>query len=236
MDERLRKWLDLELSEYMKLVAQYKQKVFRRAPLWMAVSIGGMVGLGIVVGYDIGYVMRLHFVIGLIIALFIGLGFWLQGCCGMSAGKIRKIYEKGIQSFFVRPEDTEAFCKQMESGNYGKVEFLNTMSDKYPTRFLAGPDYWVFVNGRGRCDFFKTANIQSVFGREETTRVNTGNSIAGRKMTIGVSMVLVYGGNSSEVSLTKEVTEKELFFQNGAQFQAAMDIIGMYCPQSRQWK
>lgn len=222
MDEQLGRWLDQELKEFSQIMGKFKKRLMRRMPLWMAVSIGGMIALGIGVGYDIGYVLRVHFVIGLGIALVIGLCYWIQ-ISGLSVKKVRKIYEKGIQTYLVGQEDRDAFCRQMESGNYGKAEFMNTMTCRYPTRFLAGPEYLMYFDGRGGCRFLRTSNIQSVSGREETTRVRVGN--ASKRMTVGVSMVLVC---REEASQAKEEKEVEMFFENGDQFREAARLIDRY--------
>lgn len=234
MNESLNLWLDGELREFSVVFKKFKRKLKKWVPLWMALSVVGMSALGFLVGYDFSYVLRVHFLIGCAIALFIALCFWIQGCT-TSLQKARKGYEKGIDAFFRTEEDRAAFCRQMESGNYGKLEFLNTATDRYPCRLLIGPDYWMYFRNGG-CQFFRTADIQNISGRKDTARVsyNVGNARVRQNMAVGMSLVLTYRDGSPSA---KEGKEKEgcLSLENQGQFDAVMSLIRQYCPQSSQW-
>ena len=77
MSEKSAAWLEEEMKEFSGILQTFKKKQKNKAPLWMAVCLIGMVALGFAVGYDIAYIMRVHFPIGCGIALLAGLCFWL---------------------------------------------------------------------------------------------------------------------------------------------------------------
>lgn len=235
MNTEMRTWLDKELKEYSGLFAEFKRKLKKAAPLWMAVAVIAMVALGFVAGYDFAYILKVHFLIGCVIALIIGFCYWIMGKA-TSMKKVTKTYEKAVNEFFQAEEDQERFVKQMESGNYGTVNFLNTKSEQYPTRFMAGHDYWMFCRGVS-CTFIRTADIESVQGETERTRVsyNVGGRRAGSNMTIGYSMVIKYKEDTSLAGAEKQ-KEQTLFFQSEGQFRQAEEVIKKYCPEYDSWK
>lgn len=102
-------------------------------------------------------------------ALFAGLCFWRPSKVA-NIKSVRKIYEKAMQNFFQNQEEEELFVRQMESGNYEKVDFYNVNQETYPFRFMAGPDFLLFFNGP--CRLVRTADIQSIHRQDESTRVS----------------------------------------------------------------
>lgn len=230
MNAGLETWLDEEMKEFSGVLQTFKKKQKSKAPLWMAGCLIGMVALGFVAGYDLAYVMRVHFPIGCVIALLAGLCFWLPAKIS-NVKAVRKGYEKAMEDFFQSQEDQDLFVRQMESGNYDKVNF-NNISETYPSRFIAGPDYWMYFNGRF-CSFVRTEDILSIRRQDETTRVNTGGSY-NKRITVGVSLVITYKQNSVCANKNRD-TEESLFFQNGEQYQQALELIKRRCPQYQSW-
>ena len=233
MNAKLVAWLDEEMKEFSGVLQSFKKKQKNKAPLWMAVCLIGMVALGFVAGYDLAYVMRVHFPIGCGIALLAGLCFWLPSKIS-NVKAVRKGYEKAMEDFFQNQEDQELFVRQMESGNCDKVNFYN-ISETYPSRFIAGPDYWVYFNGRF-CGFVRTEDILSIRRQDETTRVsyNAGGYRGGKNIAIGVSLVITYKQNSVSANKNKN-TEEQLFFSKGEQYQEALELIKRRCPQYQSW-
>ncbi len=232
MNAKLGAWLEEEMKEFSDVLQTFKKKQKNKAPIWMAGCLIGMVALGFVAGYEPAYIMRVHFPIGCGIALLAGLCFWLPAKIS-NIKAVRKAYEKAIQSFFQTQEEQELFVRQMESGNYGKVNFYN-VSETYPSRFIAGPEYWMYFNGV--CSFVRTADILSIRRQNETTRVsyNAGGGRRGKNVAIGVSLVITYKENSDSAKRNKN-TEESLFFQKGEQFQEALELIKRQCPQCQSW-
>ena len=222
-------WLDGEMKEFSTLLQQFKRKQMKNVPIWMALCIIGMVALGVVAGYDIGYVARVHLVIGVGLAALIWLGYWIQNRVA-NVKRARAAYEKELKTFFCSAEDEQAFCRQMESHNYDAVHFMNTGMESYPGRFLVGPDYWVFFSGGGYCRMFRTADIKTVYGREETTRVNVAGR--GRRMTVGVSFVAEYKEGSPSAKGGKESTGT-VFLQKGEQYKKLLETVMQRCPGLR---
>lgn len=63
----------------------------KKVPLWMTLSIVIMVGIGFLAGYDFSYILKVHFLIGGGIAVFIWLCFYLQ-TKSTSLKKVRSVY------------------------------------------------------------------------------------------------------------------------------------------------
>lgn len=229
MSEKSAAWLEEEMKEFSGILQTFKKKQKNKAPLWMAVCLIGMVALGFAVGYDIAYIMRVHFPIGCGIALLAGLCFWLPSKISNIKG-VRKAYEKAMEDFFQSQEEQDLFVRQMESGNYDKVHFYNVNTETYPARFIAGPDYWMYFNGV--CRFVRTEDIQSIHIKNETTGVNVGGSR--KRITVGVSLVITYKQNSVSANKNRD-TDESLFFQKGEQCQEALELIKRQCPQYQSW-
>lgn len=234
MSAQLEAWLEEEMKEFSGVLQTFKKKQKNKAPLWMAGCLIGMIAIGLLAGADLAYIMRVHFPIGCVIALFAGLCFWLPSKISNIKG-VRKAYEKAIQDFFQAQEDQELFVKQMQSGNYGKVNFYNVSEETYPSRFIAGPDYWVYFNGR-HCCFVRTADILSIGRQDETTRVsyNAGGGRRGANIAVGVSLAISYKANSASANKNKN-TEETLFFTKGEQYQEVLELIRKQCPQYQSW-
>lgn len=233
MDAKMEMWLDQEMQEFSEVLKTFKKKQKNKAPLWMAAFLIGMVALGFIVGYDVSYVMRVHLPIGCGIALFAGLCFWLPAKIS-NVKAVRKAYEKAMQDFFRTEEDRELFVKQMEAGNYGKVNFYNVSEETYPGRFIAGPDYWMYFNKT--CRFIRTGDIKSLSRQNESTRVsyNTGGGIRGKSIAIGVSLVIKYKEGSVSAKENRDA-EESLFFSKSEQYQEVMELIKDKCPQYPGW-
>lgn len=233
MDAKLGAWLDEEMREFSEVLQAFKKKQKNKAPLWMAAFLIGMVALGFIVGYDAAYVMRVHFPIGCGIALFAGLCFWLPSKIS-NVKTVRKAYEKAMQDFFQTEEDRERFARQMESGDYGKVNFYNVSEETYPGRFIAGPDYWMYFSRF--CRFIRTEDIQSLSRQNESTRVsyNTGAGRVGKNIAVGVSLIIKYKEGSVSAKANRDA-EESLFFSKSEQYQEAMELIKARCPQYLSW-
>ena len=95
------------MKEYSELFKDFRKKVKKMVPVWMAISIIAMVALGVGVGYDLAYVARVHLLIGVGIAVIIWFGFWVQGKAA-SMKQVLAVYEKEIGSF-CGPEDEGGF-------------------------------------------------------------------------------------------------------------------------------
>ena len=240
MNGQLKTWLDGELKEYEALFQEFRRKVKKNVPLWMALSVVLLVSFGVLGGgidnlsETLPNILKINLPVGCGIAAFIWLCFWIQGKSA-SMKKVQDAYEKGIDQFLKRETDQELFCKQMKEGNYGTVNFLNTKTESYPTRFIAGPDYWVHFSS-GFCRFIRTEDIEKIYGTEETSRVsyNAGNKRVSQNVAVGVSLVIVYRDGSLSA---KDIGEREerIFFQSGNQFRQALDMIAAHCPRYGSW-
>ncbi len=231
MSGQLKVWLEKEMKEYSELFKDFRKKVKKMVPVWMAISIIAMVALGVGVGYDLAYVARVHLLIGVGIAVIIWFGFWVQGKAA-SMKQVLAVYEKEIGSFFCGPEDEEAFCKQMAEGRYTELHFMNTKAEAYPARFLVGPDYWVLFAGNCNCSFVRTADIAGISGREEQTRISSGGVRA--RVTVGVSLIVKYKDGSPSAARERD-KEMSMFLSSGDQFRKLMDAIARNCPQAQRW-
>ncbi len=118
----------------------------------------------------------------------------------------------------------------MDTRSYGELNFLNVEFDKYPSRFIAGNDYWIFFKDLN-CRFIRVDDIESIYGKEEKTRVHysTSTTHVRQNVAVGVSLVIKYKENSASAA---EYQEEKLFFDNGEQYGQALELIKKYCSKS----
>lgn len=231
MDAEMEMWLDQEMQEFSEVLKTLKKKKISRAPVWMAVFLIGMVAFGFIVGYDVSHVMRVHFPIGCVLALGAWFCCWLPTKVSNIKG-VRKAYEKAIQDFFQTEEDRQLFVKQMEDGNYHKVDFCEA-GEVYPCRFIVGPDYWMYFQRINiACRFIRTGDIESLSRQNESTWVsyNTGGRVHGKNMAIGVSLIIKYKEGSVSAKKNRNA-EESLFFSKSKDYQEAVELIKNECPQ-----
>lgn len=228
MDGQLNVWLEREMAEYAGLLSKFKKKQMKWVPLWMAASIGAMVALGFGVGYDFDYVLRVHFVIGCGIALFILFLFWILTAT-TTMKPVRRAYERAMSEFFLSGEDMNLFCRQMDEKNFDVLSFMNTSSEKFPTRFIAGPDYWVYFCC-GRCSLVRVADIESIHESNESTSLsyNVGGTRVRQNVSAGASIAVVYKNDTASQRKTKM---DKLYFTKRDQFRQAMELIKKRCPE-----
>lgn len=227
MDERIQMWLDGELKEFSEDYKKFNEKLTKMMYLWMVISVVGMVALGFLVGGDAISVLKLHFPVGCGIALIIWLCLLVQKKKA-SEKKVRPSYEKAIAAAFTSEEEKAAFVRQIESGSFGKITFMNTMYDKYPCRFMAGSEYLMF-NRDLYCRFIKVADIDDIYCKEEKSRIryNLGDYRVMQNMTMGISLIIEYkAGSASE----KAREQDSLYLDNGKQAEEVFNLIRKYCP------
>ncbi len=228
MDERIQMWLEGELKEFSADFKRFNEKVTKMMYLWMAVSVAGMTALGFIVGGDAASVFKLHFPIGCGIALFIWICFVVQMKRG-STKKVRSAYERAMTEAFHSEEDKAAFVRQIESGSFGKTVFMNTVVDRFPSRFQAGSEYLIF-NRDLAVRFIRVADIEDIYCREEKsrTRYHLGDYNVIQSLTIGISLIIEYkSGSASE----RKSGEDSLYLENGKQVETVFEYIRRYCPE-----
>lgn len=225
MNESLRQWLERELKDYEVVFRRFNNRLMKRVPLWMLLSVAAMVALGFAVGYDWTYVLRVHFLIGLGFGLFILLCFWLQTRT-VSMKKVRRLYEQALGG--LSAADQEAFARQ--APQCGSVDFLNPASDKYPARLTVGPGYWLYF--RGGCQVFRVADMDGLNAVQETTRVGyqLGSTHVRQSLGVGVSVAVHF--RDGTLSAARSDTAK-VFLENAKQLEQARALIEKHCPQAR---
>jgi len=216
MSEALREWLEKELQEYEPVWKAFRAKQQRMYYLWMAGAVIGLVALGLGVGYDLAYVLRVHLLIGLGIAAFIWLFVLLSGrACSMKT--VRKQFEEALSA--LSPSDQAAFARQ----DFGRVDFFNTGEDSFPARLLVGPDFWLYF--RGACRIYRVADMQSLEAREEKIPLHyTAGSVRVRqKVAAGVSLVVNY----------REEASGQVYLASWEQFRTAKGLLEQHCPKAK---
>lgn len=221
MSETLRQWLDRELQDFEPVWRSFRSRQRRMYYIWMAVAVAGMVALGFAAGYDLAYVLRVHLLIGLGIAVFIWLCVLLtsRGCTMKNA---RKQFEKALSA--LSPSDQEAFVRQ----DFGRTDFLNTLEDSFPARLLAGPDFWLYF--RGVCHIYRVSDIEALGVREEKTRLSykVGNTHVRQKVGAGVSLTVDY---REDTGSARERSD-QLYLTSWEQFKTAKELIHRHCPKA----
>lgn len=227
MTDQMKAWVEKDLKEYDKTIKQFQGNNMKKVPLWMLISIVGMVALGIAVGADAATIMRIHFPIGLVIAVFIGFCFWITTKT-TSIKKVRKVYEKEIEAS-LNEQEQAAFCKQMESGQWETV-CHTSIYNNYPVRMLIGADYWLYCNGTG-CSMIKTSEIAMLKKDEQyaPVSVNVGSAKVRGNTSAGVLLTVVF-----EKEYDKK--DKNLFFDKGQHVNEVLKVIEKFCPQMEKWR
>lgn len=221
MSETLREWLDKELKDYEPVWRSFRNKQKRMYYIWMVVAVVGMVALGFVAGYDWTYVLRVHLLIGLGIALFIWLCVLLTSRAG-SMKSVRKGFEKALSA--LSPADQEAIAKQ----DFGRADFLNTLEDSFPARLLVGPDFWLYF--RGTCKIYDVADMEKLHLREEKNQINynVGNTRVRQKVGAGVSIMIDYRDGTSSAGIRPD----QIYLAKWEQLKTAKDLIADHCPKA----
>ncbi len=215
MNAELKQWLDAEMKDYEKVFKAFNSGTMKKVPLWMALCVIGLVALGFGVGGGLDTVLRIHLPVGVGMALFVWLCFWIQ-TRSVSMKKVRASYEKALGG--LSPADQAAFVRQ--GPLCGRIGFENRMTDKYPARLMVGPDFWVYF--REACQVFKVADIQKLHARQETTRVgyDLGKTHVRQSLGVGVSLVAEGAG--------------KIYLENAKQLEQAEELIKKYCPKGKE--
>lgn len=223
MNDTIRQWLDSEMRSYEPVFRSFNRRLMKRVPLWMALSVIALVALGFGVGYDWQYVVRVHLLIGLGIAVFIWLCFWIQ-TRSVSMKKVRQQYEQALSA--LSPSDQDAFARQAPCGS---VDFMNSVSDKYPARLTVGPDYWLYF--RGGCGIFRVADMEKLWAKEETSRIgyNIGKTHVRQNVGMGISLMVDYRDGTAWAA--KDGPAK-VYMETMKQLGEAQALIEKYCPKA----
>lgn len=226
MNDSLRQWLDAEMKDYAPVFKAFNGRLMKRVPLWMALSVIAMVALGFGVGYDWQYVVRVHLLIGLGIAVFIWLCYWIQ-TRSVSMKKVRKEYERALSE--LSSSDQDAFARQ---GPCGHADFMNSVSDKYPARLTVGPDYWLYF--RGGCHIFRVADMEKLYIREETSRIgyDIGKTHVRQSVGVGISLMVEYRDGTAWAARDKGIQQK-VYMENMKQIGEAQALIEKFCPKAK---
>lgn len=138
-----------------------------------------------------------------------------------------------LQPFFRRRMIEKLFSGRWRVETVGKSIFLNTAVDKYPCRFIAGPDYFVFVRDLG-CRFIRVADIDDTYAEEEKSRLrySMGNYRVMQNVTMGISLIIEY--KSDSVSYKDDGRDK-LYLENGKQLAQVIELIRKHCPDSERF-
>ena len=220
MSEALREWLDREIRDFEPVRKSFQNKQRKMYYIWMVVAVVGMVALGFGVGYDWTYVLRVHLLIGIGIAVFIWLCVLITSRAG-TMKEARKSFEKALSA--LSPSDQEAFAQQ----NFGRVDFFNTFEDRFPVWLLVGEDFWLYF--RDVCHIYRVADMEKLWVQEEKTqlRYNVGNTRVRQKVGVGVSLMVDYREGTGSAKGGSD----RLYLASWEQFQTAENLITRRCPK-----
>lgn len=222
MDQRLELWLDNEMRTIEQSLEGFTSKLKRNMFIYMAVAVAGMVLLGVLVKAPVKTVLTLHLPIGVVIAAFIWLCYFLQ-IKTTSVKKIRKIYDKAFAEFFTSDEDVRAFTDIAEDANRGDITLMNLSTDKYPCRVTIGENYWVIFRNFG-CRIIRPGDIKSISAETEKTRIgyNLGSSRVSQKIAIGVTMTIDYKEGTKSYAVSKS---EGIFLNNSKEYEQIKQLI-----------
>lgn len=226
MGSEIKRWLDAEMRDFEEDLKEFNRGTMKKVPLWMALCVVGLVALGFAVGADWAYVLRLHLPVGLGLAAFIWLCFWIQGR-SVSIKKVRAAYEKALGA--LSPQDQAGFASQ--ASQCGQASFSNRLTDKYPARLTVGPEYWLYFRSLG-CQVFKVSDMRRLGAREEHTRVGytVGDTRVRQSLGAGVSLVVEYREGTASAAQSEEAS---IYLENAKQLDEARALIRRYCPKAQ---
>ncbi len=235
MDERIKQWLESELKEYEAALREYNRKLMNMMYIGMAAALAFPVILGFAMGRDVVSILKMQLPGGCVLAFIVWICCWGQKKT-TTIKKVRAAYEKEIAAFFRSEEEKEVFVRQMESRNYGAINFTESsflLVSKYPYRFIAGPDYFVFSTGSG-CSFIRTANIRNADVRKESSQVrtNVGGSTVRMNISAGVSFYIEL---KEAPASDRERMEECILLRNESQVTRVRELIKEYCPASKEF-
>ncbi len=242
MNERMKLWLDGELRGYEATMQEFRKNVNKTAYISMIVCIVGIMLLGVISaissGQSIISIFYIHLPAGCIFALFVWFCFWCQSKSA-SMKKARTVYERDFAEYFCSEEEQEAFLAQMEINDYGRISFMdikNTLYDKYPTQFVAGPDYLMLLSGSG-CKFIRTADIESVRIRGEWTRAScrAGSFNGFQRAMVGISLAFDYKEEACVRLGLKKDDYMAIFLHHESQVNEIVALIKKHCPASAEF-
>lgn len=226
MGNDVKRWLDAEMQDFAEDMKEFNSGTMKKVPLWMFLCVAGMVALGFLVGAEWSYVLRLHLPMGVGLALFIWLCFWLQNR-SVSIKKVRASYEKALGA--LSPQDQAGFASQ--APQCGKAGFANRLTDKYPARLTVGPEYWLYFRDLG-CQVFRVADMKSLHAREEHTRVGytVGSTRVRQSLGTGVSLVVEYRDGTA---FAAKDSSPSIYLENAKQLEQAYALIRARCPKAQ---
>lgn len=226
MGNEAKHWLDAEMQDFANDMKEFNGGTMKKLPLWMCLCVAGMVALGFMVGAEWSYVLRLHLPIGVGLALFIWLCFWLQGR-SVSIKKVRAAYEQAIGA--LSPQDQAGFAGQ--APQCGKVVYTNRLTDKYPARLTVGPEYWLYFRDLG-CQVFRVSDMERLYAREEHTRVgySIGRTRVRQSLGVGVSLVVEYRDGTA---FADKGGSPSIYLENAKQLEEAYALIRRCCPKAQ---
>lgn len=226
MGNEIKRWLDAEMQDFQKALRDFNSGTMKKLPLWMFLCVAGMVALGFFVGADGAYVLRLHLPVGVGLALFVWLCFWLQSR-SVSIKKVRASYEKALGA--LSPQDQAGFASQ--APQCGQVGFTNRLTDKYPARLTVGPEYWLYFRDLG-CQVFRVADMGRLYAREEHTRVgyDIGKTHVRQSLGVGVSLVVEYRDGTA---FAAQNSSAAIYLENAKQLEEAYALIRRHCPKAQ---
>ena len=155
-----------------------------------------------------------------------------------SMKKARAVYERDFTEYFCSEEEQETFLAQMEINDYGRISFMdvkNTLYDKYPTQFVAGPDYLMLLSGSG-CKFIRTADIERVRIRGEWTRTSyrAGSFNGFLRAMVGISLAFDYKEEACVRLGLKKGDYMAIFLHHESQVNEIVALIKKHCPTSEK--
>ncbi len=217
MNEKLKIWLDKEMAIMQNEIDELNKKIMKKVPLWMGLSIGIMIAIGLIAGYDFKYILKVHFLIGCIIAAFIWLCFFIQTKT-TKIKPVKKSYEKAFEE--LDEKEIDIFLNQMEENKYDVKMFQNPTSDKYPARLIVGNHFWFYYRFP-KCTIVRTSDVNKIYLRRDTTNVsyNIGNRNVHQNMLIGMSLIISSKTNKEDI---------ELLLGNESQVDEAKELIKKY--------
>lgn len=226
---KLTQWIEQDAEASEPMLKKARQKRLMMLPIWVILCIAAACALGFAVGYDLQYILRVHFLLGLGIGAFVVLGTLLQQS-SISKKRLIKMYTRGASHEFDdhTEQDQIAFCRQMSEKDYGEVEYKESQTF-FPTKFIIGPDCWVYRSS-AHSVFTVTADVAKVqLGAAKTNSAYTAGGAKTRtSLTVAVELRFFY---KADMDKSKIYPRRSYHFEKPENANKVLELIKKYCPE-----
>ena len=140
----------------------------------------------------------------------------------------KKIYTQ-MYSVMAGHADGGAFARNLRIGSRGVLDYMHTVTDKFPMRFMVSPEYWVYCRD-GQPVFVRVSEIKSVeYASEDRMKLHAGSANVSVNVNQGVTAF--YVNYIDGVRGADGNPFDRFYFDTNEQLQEAVGLLRKHCPR-----